>query len=128
MKSKLITEIENLRYKNYDHEQPEVPRSKEFGKLYKQLIARIIKPYGWKIVKCNSMYCECSMFIQSGNKYVYLNSGDYRYTLRWGMSDSWKDDILVRTAKDTNDYHGGSNNTTDLDSLVDKLKYLFKEV
>lgn len=120
MQNKLITEIENLLYKDYDHEQPEVLRSQEFGKLYKKLITNIIKPYGWKIAKCNSLYCECSMFIQSEDKFVYLNSGDYRYCT------FWKEGILIRTAEDINDYFGGPNNTTNLDGLVDKLKYLFK--
>ena len=49
---------------------------------------------------------------QLENKCVYVSISDVRY-----FSDEWYNHILIRTAKDEQDYRGGFNNYTTLDGL-----------
>ena len=67
--------------KDYDHEQPDIPRSKEFNRAYRNEVRRLIKPYGYELVsEKGSTYCGSSGTITDGKgNEIYFNSGDYRY-------------------------------------------------
>jgi hypothetical protein len=50
-----ITQLENEIQKvidaDYDHEQPDIPRGKEFNKAYRKVIKKLIAPYGLELLK-----------------------------------------------------------------------------
>lgn len=98
--------------KDYDAEVPDNLRSKEFCKEIKKYINKQLKPYNLKISKMlKGTYCYASGFITDGEKYVYFSTPDYR----WGLfGKEWYDDILIRTAENEEDYHGGDNCSTKL--------------
>ena len=53
--------------------------------------------------------------------YIFgYHSGDYRFMPKW------YEHILIRTAKDTTDYKGGSNNYTNFDDFVKDVDRLFR--
>jgi len=110
---------------DYEHETPDVLRSKAFDRAYKSFIKAQIKPYGYELIKEKSSgYCESSGFI-TDNKghYVYFNSGDYRYP---GMCNDIYHSVLVRTAENEKDYRGGSNNFIELKDIAKEVDRLMK--
>ena len=75
----------------------------------------------WEITKVCKGHYEFSLFIKDCNgNYVYLSISDVRF---W--KNEWYNNILVRTAADDNDYHGGSNYYTNLLCLPDTIRRLF---
>lgn len=107
---------------DYDHEIPDVPRGKAFTKTYSSMIKKICAENGWTCIP-HEGYCEATGFITDGNHYVYYNSGD----CRWSVSRfqyEWKDHILIRTAQNNHDYHGGSNHYTNLTDFANKAREL----
>lgn len=58
------------------------------------------------------VYCELSGFLKMDGKYVYFSIPDVRY-----CQDEWATNILIRTAKDVWDYHGGPNHYTTIDEF-----------
>ena len=97
---------------------------KTFERKYINYLKSMCKEYGWELVKVNKNHYEFSAFFKdSDNKFVYLNIGDVRC-----LRNEWYNHILVRTAKNETDYHGGQNQYTNLESLPIKLHYLFKEI
>ena len=62
-------------------------------------------------------YYELFATVKSVNgKYVYINISDIRY-----CQDEWATSILIRTMKDENDYHGGSNHYTNISRLKEDV-------
>lgn len=97
--------------RDYDHEVPDIPKSKEFSKEVKKYINKNLKPYGMKISKMSEGYCEASGFITDGKEYLYFNTGDYRWPI---LGKEWFNDILIRRAENEDDYIGGTNCTCKL--------------
>jgi len=62
-----------------------------------------------------------SGFIKIWDKYVYVSISDVRY-----FKDGWKNDILYRTATDTQDYTGWSNHSSKLENLETNINELLK--
>ena len=60
-----------------------------------------------------------SGFASKGDKHVYFSIQDVRH-----FNNEWYNHILVRTARDTKDYHGGSNNYTTLPQLRQAVETL----
>lgn len=116
-----IKQLRDILCKDYDHEQNYVPRTRDFTKIYRKMIKSMIKNEGWELSFPTLNYCEVSFFIRNQNKYVYVSTSDFR----WG-NEEWRNNILIRTAKNDKDYHGGSNYYTSLEEFVDNVKYLFK--
>ena len=107
--------------KDYDHEQPYIPMSREFTGAYRRMLTSMIKDKGWKLTPPKGTgYCEVSLFITNGEKYVYLSTSDFRY---W--ENEWKDRILIRTATNPKDYTGGMNHYASLENLVESVERLF---
>lgn len=95
----------------YDHETPDKLRSKEFGRAYRRLVKKQLKPLGLELAKFGTNWCECSGFVTDGNgKYVYFHSGDYRWSNIW-------EGVLIRTAESLKDYRGGANHLCDIDKI-----------
>lgn len=114
MSIKTIKDIINKPDSEYNHETPDVLRSKEFARAYKSYVKSQIKPYGYELVNFNAGWCECSGFITNGIKYVYFNSGDYRASAPY--CDIFES-VLIRRAKDERDYRGETNNFCRLERL-----------
>ena len=63
-------------------------------------------------------------FIKSAeNKCVYLSISDVRY-----FTNEWYGHILIRTAKDEQDYRGGFNHYTTLEALPTKAAELLDDL
>ena len=113
----IINKIDNILKKDYDHEIPDKPRSIEFNRAIKSLLKKIFPEY--TIITTKGSWCTASGFIQNAatGKTVYYSFQDYRY-------DSWKTQILIRTAKDEKDYHGGANHYTNINNIRNDVMML----
>ena len=86
---------------------------KSFQTKYINYLRSICKQNHWQLVNVGRNHYCFSAFIKSAeNKCVYVSISDVRY-----FSDEWYNHILIRTAKDEQDYRGGFNNYTTLDGL-----------
>jgi len=84
------------------------PQFAEFAKDWKADLKSITGP-DFEIVNFNRGHFYLSGFLKhASGKLVYFSISDVRH---FG-ADTWKDDILIRTAKHDRDYTGGSNNHT----------------
>ena len=78
-----------------------------------------------EIIQSNC-YCEASGFIKKPNgKIIYYSSEDYRWPI---MGRTWTSSVLYRTAESEKDYHGGSNNFSDLEHFKENVEKLRQEV
>lgn len=114
------SKIDEIIHKDYDHETPDIPRSKEYCRAISHMLKSIFPDY--TIIPTKGCYCESSGFIQKNGKFVYYSFNDYRYDL----FGKWYERILIRTAQNEHDYTGGPNHYADLDNLryeVDRLFY-----
>lgn len=121
----MFESIKKVLAKEYFHETPDVPRSKDFDRAYKSFIRGKIKPYGLEIVRDRGCgYCESSGFV-TDNKghYVYFNSGDYRFD---GMCNDIYHNVLIRTAENEKDYHGGTNHFVELKDIGAEINKLIQ--
>jgi hypothetical protein len=92
------------------------PEFLQFAKEFKQIIISLL-PSGARLIKYEVGHFYVYGFIQRGNGYVYFSIPDVRFNL-------WADNILVRTAQNEEDYHGGTNRYCKLEdfrSTVDEL-------
>lgn len=86
---------------------------KTFQTKYINFLKAICKQNHWQLVNVGRNHYCFSAFIKSAeNKCVYVSISDVRY-----FSNEWYNHILIRTAKDEQDYRGGFNNYTTLDGL-----------
>lgn len=84
---------------------------KTFQTKYINFLKAICKQNHWQLVNVGRNHYCFSAFIKSAeNKCVYVSISDVRY-----FSNEWYNRILIRTAKDEQDYRGGFNNYTTLD-------------
>lgn len=119
-----IKKILNSSDYEFNCENPEYKRSKDFNKMYLREIKKIIKPYGFTIISDGDGFCECSGFIKNErDKYVYFNSGDYRLHNEY---NNIFDHVLIRTANNEYDYRGGENNYCALKDIGKKAQELFE--
>lgn len=112
--------IEKVLNADYDHEQPDIPRSKAFHRECSKFIKKAIAPYGLELIRSKSAtYCASSGFITDGKgKFVYYSIGDYRW-------EDWKHGVLIRTAKNEKDYTGGMNHYCELKDIGETVYNLF---
>ena len=98
---------------------------KTFQTKYINYLKTICKANNWRLVNVGKNHYCFSAFIKGGteNKCVYLSISDVRY-----FSNDWYKHILIRTAQNETDYHGGFNNYTTLDNLEGKIADLLKEL
>ena len=86
---------------------------KSFQTKYINYLRSVCKQNHLQLVNVGKNHYCFSAFIKSAeNKCVYVSISDVRY-----FSDEWYNHILIRTAKNEQDYRGGFNNYTTLDSL-----------
>ena len=96
---------------------------KSFQTKYINFLRSICKQNHWQLVNVGRNHYCFSAFIKSAeNKCVYISISDVRY-----FSNEWHDHILIRTAKNEVDYHGGFNNRTTLKELEMKAMELLED-
>lgn len=100
--------------RDYDHEQPYIPMSRDFSR---QMGRELKKLFPDCEITMGNVYCSPSGYITRGNKHVYFSFGDFRY---W----NWTTNILIRTATSLNDYRGGPNHFCDLENLKVQVENL----
>ena len=83
----------------------------------------ICKQNHWQLVNVGRNHYCFSAFIKSAeNKCVYISISDVRF-----FTNEWYNNILIRTAKNEQDYHGGFNHRTTLKELEMKAMELLED-
>ena len=82
------------------------------------------KSFHWQLVNIGRNHYCFSAFIKSAeNRCVYISISDVRY-----FTNEWYSHILIRTAKDEQDYRGGFNYYTTLENLDVKAAELLEDL
>lgn len=92
-----------------------------FQTKYINYLRSLCRENGWELANIIRGHYYFDVFIKNAeNKYINLIVSDVR-----GYKPEWYYHVLIRTAKDEKDYHGGSNHYTSLDDLQESLTRLF---
>ena len=95
---------------------------KSFQTKYINFLRSICKQNHWQLVNVGRNHYCFSAFIKSAeNKCVYVSISDVRF-----FTNEWYNNILIRTAKNEQDYHGGFNHRTTLKELEMKAMELLE--
>lgn len=96
---------------------------KSFQTKYINLLRSICKQNHWQLVNVGRNHYCFSAFIKSAeNKCVYVSISDVRF-----FTNEWYSNILIRTAKNEQDYYGGFNHRTTLKELEMKAMELLED-
>ena len=96
----------------------------DFQTKYINYLKAICRENHWQLVNVGRNHYCFSAFIKSAeNKCVYISISDVRY-----FTNEWFSHILIRTAKDEQDYRGGFNHHTTLENLDVKAAELLEDL
>lgn len=96
---------------------------KSFQTKYINFLRSICKQNHWQLVNVGRNHYCFSAFIKSAeNKCIYVSISDVRF-----FTNEWYSNILIRTAKNEQDYHGGFNHRTTLRELEMKAMELLED-
>ncbi len=96
---------------------------KSFQTKYINFLRSMCKQNHWQLVNVGRNHYCFSAFIKSAeNKCVYVSISDVRF-----FTNEWYNNILIRTAKNEQDYHGGFNHRTTLRELEMKAMELLED-
>lgn len=96
---------------------------KSFQTKYINFLRSICKQNHWQLVNVGRNHYCFSAFIKSAeNKCVYVSISDVRF-----FTNEWYSNILIRKAKNEQDYHGGFNYRTTLKELEMKAMELLED-
>lgn len=96
---------------------------RSFQTKYINFLRSICKQNHWQLVNVGRNHYCFSAFIKSAeNKYVYVSISDVRF-----FTNEWYNNILIRTAKNEQDYRGGFNHRTTLKELEMKAMELLED-
>ncbi|MEI3409211.1 MAG: hypothetical protein V8Q55_01145 [Christensenellales bacterium] len=96
---------------------------KSFQTKYINFLRSICKQNHWQLVNVGRNHYCFSAFIKSAeNKCVYISISDVRF-----FTNEWYNNILIRTAKNEQDYYGGFNHRTTLKELEMKAMELLED-
>lgn len=96
---------------------------KSFQTKYINFLRSICKQNHWQLVNVGRNHYCFSAFIKSAeNKCVYVSISDVRF-----FTNEWYNNILIRTGKNEQDYHGGFNHRTTLKELEMKAMELLED-
>lgn len=96
---------------------------KSFQTKYINFLRSICKQNHWQLVNVGRNHYCFSVFIKSAeNKCVYVSISDVRF-----FTNEWYNNILIRTAKNEQDYYGGFNHRTTLKELEMKAMELLED-
>lgn len=95
---------------------------KTFQTKYINYLRSICKENGWQLVRALRNHYNFSAFIKGNeNHFIYLSIFDVRFN-----RNDWYNRVLIRTAKNENDYTGGSNKYYSLPVLQFAIHQLLK--
>lgn len=114
--------------KNYDWDNPEIPRSKEFQTLVHSYIKEELAKRGMSLMDSSTSfgYCEYSGYAVDPENamYCYISTGDYRYN----VMGPWQDHILIRAAYGKpQDCQKAQNHYCKLENIGEAVATLCKE-
>ena len=96
---------------------------KSFQTKYINFLRSMCKQNHWQLVNIGRNHYCFSAFIKSAeNKCVYVSISDVRF-----FTNEWYNNILIRTAKNEQDYYGGFNHRTTLKELEMKAMELLED-
>lgn len=96
---------------------------KSFQTKYINFLRSVCKQNHWQLVNVGRNHYCFSAFIKSAeNKCIYVSISDVRF-----FTNEWYNNILIRTAKNEQDYHGGFNHRTTLKELEMKAMELLED-
>ena len=96
---------------------------KSFQTKYINFLRSMCKQNHWQLVNVGRNHYCFSAFIKSAeNKCVYVSISDVRF-----FTNEWYNNILIRTAKNEQDYHDGFNHRTTLKELEMKAMELLED-
>ena len=96
---------------------------KSFQTKYINFLRSMCKQNHWQLVNVGRNHYCFSAFIKSAeNKCVYVSISDVSF-----FTNEWYNNILIRTAKNEQDYHGGFNHLTTLKELEMKAMELLED-
>lgn len=96
---------------------------KSFQTKYINFLRSICKQNHWQLVNVERNHYCFSAFIKSAeNRCVYVSISDVRF-----FTNEWYSNILIRTAKNEQDYYGGFNHRTTLKELEMKAMELLED-
>lgn len=96
---------------------------KSFQTKYINFLRSMCKQNHWQLVNVGRNHYCFSVFIKSAeNKCVYVSISDVRF-----FTNEWYNNILIRKAKNEQDYHGGFNHRTTLKELEMKAMELLED-
>ncbi len=96
---------------------------KSFQTKYINYLRSICKQNHWHLVNVGRNHYCFSAFIKSAeNKCVYVSISDVRF-----FTNEWYNNILIRKAKNEQDYYGGFNHRTTLKELEMKAMELLED-
>ena len=97
---------------------------KTFQTKYINYLRSLCKLNGWELVNVGrNHYCFTAFIRDESGKHVYLSISDVRF-----FNNEWYYHILIRTAKNEQDYRGGFNNYTTLEKLPAKAAELLDDI
>ena len=97
---------------------------KSFQTRYINYLKAMCRENHWRLVNVGKNHYCFSAFIKSAeNKCVYISISDVRY-----FSNEWYNNILIRTAKNVQDYRGRFNHFTTLVDLTGKAAELLDDL
>ena len=96
---------------------------KSFQTKYINFLRSICKQNHWQLVNVGRNHYCFSAFIKSAeNKCVYVSISDVRF-----FTNEWYNNILIRKAKNEQDYYDGFNHRTTLKELEMKAMELLED-
>ena len=96
---------------------------KSFQTKYINFLRSICKQNHWQLVNVGrNRYCFSAFIKSAENKCVYVSISDVRF-----FTNEWYNNILIRTAKNEQDYYGGFNHRTTLRELEMKAMELLED-
>mgnify|MGYP001126380947 FL=1 len=96
---------------------------KSFQTKYINYLRSICKQNHWHLVNVGLNHYCFSAFIKSAeNKCVYVSISDVRF-----FTNEWYNNVLIRKAKNEQDYYGGFNHRTTLKELEMKAMELLED-
>lgn len=96
---------------------------KSFQTKYINFLRSICKQNHWQLVNVvRNHYCFSAFIKSAENKCVYISISDVRF-----FTNEWYNNILIRTAKNEQDYYGGFNHRTTLKELEMKAMELLED-
>ena len=112
------------KYCDYEFESScyTTPDYLEFQNKYIRYLKKLFNEQNYKLLKVMKNHYEFALFFEANEVVIYLSITDVRY-----FQNEWFNHILIRTAKDENDYRGNENHYSNLPDLIENIKKLTEE-